>query len=213
MFLNYSTSINEVIGKTDNGSLIFLYGHVKDRYEERINRIRKVLGMNELKLENLMKETVKIINEYYFECRSRNQQKVRHVIRGEIKINVGRKNFIIDLTTLVAGSEVKFSNSHPYVIEDQYKHLIESGELMVHDTVLAVETINATVRFADEEHTNFTHQPVIFKYKLPNEEYKVNTRKFLYMIEYMIHDKDAKLSNGVRSFVNRLWNDVRMIEA
>ena len=57
----------------------------------------------------------------------------------------------MDLSVLVAGSEVSYDNRHPYVIDPQYKSLVETGELMVHDTVLAVETINMTVRFADEE--------------------------------------------------------------
>jgi hypothetical protein len=146
MFLNYSTSKNEVIGRTSNSTLIMLYGHVKERYAERFQRIQEVTGIKELDFNYLMNKTVEIVNEYYYECKSRNFRKVRHVIRSEVKLTTGKKNFIADLSILVAGSEVTYYNRRPYVIEDQYKELVANGELAVHDTILAVETINVTIR-------------------------------------------------------------------
>lgn len=204
MFLNYSTSRNEVIGKTDNGTLIFLYGHVKARYQERIKQVKYVTKMEELDINKLMEETVKIVNKYYHKCKSRNSRKVRQVIRGKINFVVGRKKFIMDLSVLVAGSEVSYDNRHPYVIDPQYKSLVETGELMVHDTVLAVETINMTVRFADEEMTNFTEQPSIAEFNLPEKEYKVHESLFLKMVDFMLKDNDAKMTPCVRRFVTSL---------
>ena len=60
MFLNYSTSKNEVIGRTSNSTLIMLYGHVKERYAERFQRIQEVTGIKELDFNYLMNKTVEI---------------------------------------------------------------------------------------------------------------------------------------------------------
>ena len=204
MFLNYSTCKNEVIGKTNNGTLIMLYGHVRERYEERLQRVKEVTGVSELDLDYLMKETVKIVNEYYFECKSRRSRKIRHVIRGEIKLTMGRKNFILDLSVLVAGSEVIYAKEHPYVVEDQYKELVASGELAVYDTILAVETINTTIRFADEPLENFSKQPKIATFKLPKDSFKVKDDEFVYITEHMLSDKDNKISKCVQIFIRSI---------
>lgn len=209
MFINHSTSVNEVIGKTDNGTLIMLYGHVKERYEERLKQVKEITGVTELDLDNLMKETVKIINEYYFECKSRRYRKIRHVVRGEIKLSLGKKNFILDLSVLIAGSEVTYDNRYPYIIDDQYKPLIESGELMVHDTVIAVETLNTTIRFADEELENFSHQPMIAEFKLPEDSFKIKDDEFINITKHMLVDKETKLSSCVRIFINRMLDRYR----
>lgn len=204
MFLNHSTSINEVIGKTSNGTLIMLYGHVKERYEERLKEVKEATGIEELDFNELMKETLKVINEYYYECRSRNYRKVRHVIRGEVKLTLGKKNFILDLSILIAGSEVTYSDKHPYVIDEQYKPLIESGELMVHDTIIAVETLNTTIRFVDEGLENFSHQPMISTFKLPKDNYKINNRQFINITKHMLNDKETKISKCVRTFIQKM---------
>jgi hypothetical protein len=206
MFLNHSTSVNEVIGKTDNGTLILLYGHVKERYEERLQRVKELTGLQELDFDYLMKETVRLVNEYYYECRSRNLRKIRNVIRGEVNITVGKKNLILDLSILVAGSEVTYDNRHPYKVEDQYKELVESGELMLHDTILAVETLNTTIRFADEKLENFSHQPMIARFKIPQESFKINDRELIYITEHMMSDKENKISKCVGIFIDKLTN-------
>lgn len=206
MFLNHSTSVNEVIGKTDNGTLILLYGHVKERYEERLQRVKELTGLQELDFDYLMKETVRLANEYYFECRSRNLRKIRNVIRGEVNITVGKKNLILDLSILVAGSEVIYDDRHPYKVEDQYKELVESGELMLHDTILAVETLNTTIRFADEKLENFSHQPMITRFKIPQESFKINGRELIYITEHMMADKENKISKCVGIFIDKLTN-------
>ena len=206
MFLNNSTSINEVIGKTDNSTLVMLYGHVKERYEERLQRVKELTGLQELDFDYLMKETVRLVNEYYYECRSRNLRKIRNVIRGEVKLSVGKKNLILDLSILVAGSEVTDDNRHPYVVEDQYKELVESGELMLHDTILAVETLNTTIRFADEGLENFSHQPMIARFKIPQESFKINDKELIYITEHMMADKETKISKCVGIFINKLTN-------
>ena len=204
MFLNYSTSKNEVIGKTNNSTLIMLYGHVKERYAERFQRIQEVTGIKELDFNYLMNKTVEIVNEYYFECKSRNFRKIRHVIRSEVKLTTGKKNFVADLSILVAGSEVIYSNRHPYVIEDQYKELVANGELAVHDTILAVETINVTIRLEGETATNFTYQPDIAKIKMPTDNFKITDEDLVYITEHMIDDEDTKISPWVQIYLKTI---------
>ena len=204
MFINHSTSINEVIGKTGNGTLIMLYGHVKERYEERLQEVKAATGIEELDFNELMKETIKVINEYYYECKSKNFEKVRHVIRGEINLTLGKKNFILDISVLIAGSEVTYNNKYPYVVDDQYKPLVESGELMVHDTIIAVETLNTTIRFSDEGLENFSQQPMISRFKLPNDSYKITNRQFTNITKHMLDDKENKLSRCTRIFIERM---------
>ena len=204
MFINHSTSINEVIGKTGNGTLIMLYGHVKERYEERLQEVKAATGIEELDFNELMKETIKVINEYYYECKSKNFEKVRHVIRGEINLTLGKKNFILDISVLIAGSEVTYNNKYPYVVDDQYKSLVESGELMVHDTIIAVETLNTTIRFSDEGLENFSQQPMISRFKLPKDKYKINNRQFTNITKHMLDDKENKISRCTRIFIERM---------
>ena len=204
MFLNYSTCKNEVIGKTDNNTLIMLYGHVKERYEERLQQVRDITGLKELDFDYLMRETVKIVNEYYFECKSRNFRKIRHVIRGEINLTMGKKKLILDLTVLVAGSEVTYSNNHPYVVEDQYKELVASGDLMLHDTILAVETLNTTIRFADEGLENFNYQPMIARFKIPQDSFEITANQFINITEHMLADKENKISKCAQILRKRL---------
>jgi hypothetical protein len=204
MFLNYSTCKNEVIGKTDNGTLIMLYGHVKERYEERLQRVKEVTGVKELDFVYLMEKTLGILNEYYFECRSRNLRKIRHVIRGKIKLVIGKKHLILDVSILVAGSEVEFGKDYPFVVEEQYKHLVESGELMLHDTILAVETMNTTIRFADEPLENFSKQPEIARIKFPKDEYKIKDDELVYITEHMLADKNNKISKCVQMFIRKI---------
>lgn len=204
MFINHSTSINEVIGKTGNGTLIMLYGHVKERYEERLQEVKAATGIEELDFNELMKETIKVINEYYYECKSKKFEKVRHVIRGEINLVLGKKNFILDISVLIAGSEVTYNNKYPYVVDEQYKPLVESGELMVHDTIIAVETLNTTIRFSDEELENFSQQPMISRFKLPNDKYKITNRQFTNITKHMLDDKENKLSRCTRIFIERM---------
>lgn len=204
MFINHSTSINEVIGKTGNGTLIMLYGHVKERYEERLQEVKAATGIEELDFNELMKETIKVINEYYYECKSKNFEKVRHVIRGEINLTLGKKNFILDISVLIAGSEVTYNNKYPYVVDEQYKPLVESGELMVHDTIIAIETLNTTIRFSDEGLENFSQQPMISRFKLPNDKYKITNRQFTNITKHMLDDKENKLSRCTRIFIERM---------
>lgn len=204
MFINHSTSINEVIGKTGNGTLIMLYGHVKERYEERLQEVKAATGIEELDFNELMKETIKVINEYYYECKSKKFEKVRHVIRGEINLVLGKKNFILDISVLIAGSEVTYNNKYPYVVDEQYKPLVESGELMVHDTIIAVETLNTTIRFSDEGLENFSQQPMISRFKLPNDKYKITNRQFTNITKHMLDDKENKLSKCTRIFIERM---------
>lgn len=204
MFINHSTSINEVIGKTGNGTLIMLYGHVKERYEERLQEVKAATGIEELDFNELMKETIKVINEYYYECKSKNFEKVRHVIRGEINLTLGKKNFILDISVLIAGSEVTYNNKYPYVVDEQYKPLVESGELMVHDTIIAIETLNTTIRFSDEGLENFSQQPMISRFKLPNDKYKINNRQFTNITKHMLDDKENKISRCTRIFIERM---------
>jgi hypothetical protein len=204
MFLNYSTSKNEVIGRTSNSTLIMLYGHVKERYAERFQRIQEVTGIKELDFNYLMNKTVEIVNEYYYECKSRNFRKVRHVIRSEVKLTTGKKNFIADLSILLAGSEVTFSDKHPYVIENQYKELVANNELAVHDTILAVETINVTIRLEDETATNFTYQPDIAKIKMPTDNFKITDEDLVYITEHMLDDEDTKISPWVQIYLKTI---------
>jgi hypothetical protein len=178
-----------------------LYGHVKERYAERFQRIQEVTGIKELDFNYLMNKTVEIVNEYYYECKSRNFRKVRHVIRSEVKLTTGKKNFIADLSILVAGSEVTFYNRRPYVIEDQYKELVANGELALHDTILAVETINVTIRLEGEPATNFTYQPVIAKIKMPTNSFKITDADLVYITEHMLNDEDTKISPWVQIYL------------
>ena len=54
MFLNYSTGRNQIVGKINN-TMIMSYGHVTDRYQERLGRVYEITNEEMLKYDNLLK--------------------------------------------------------------------------------------------------------------------------------------------------------------
>lgn len=211
MFLNHSTSRNEVIGKVEEtGTLIWLYGHVRERYEERLETLRRITNIRRLDLDSLMKETVKMINENVKICLNKDTKKVRQTIRGEINIGIGNKKFIIDLSVLVTGTELTFTDEYPMEIEEQYVPYIESGELQIFGSVLAVETINLTIRFADEELENFSHQKTLGHFNLPDKIYNINTNQFLDITQHMMKDEYTKISRCARIYIERILESKRL---
>ena len=204
MFLNYSTSINKMIDKTDNGTLIMLYGHIEERYNERLKRISKITKLNHLKFDKFIRTSVNITKKNYNKCINKTYEKVRNVIRDEIHFNVGGAHIVIDLSLLVTGTVVSWNNRYPKIIEDQYVKLVENNELKLYDNVLSFETLMTTVRFANEGLENFSRQPSIGNYNFPRRIYNISLQELVYIIEPMLNDNDTKISKDMKNYLNML---------
>lgn len=204
MFLNYSTSINKMVDKADNGTLIMLYGHIEERYDERLKRITELTKMSQLKFDKFIRTSVNITKENYDRCINKTDKKVRNVIRDEIHFNVGGAHIVIDLSLLVTGTVVSWSNRHPRRILDQYTNLVESGELKLYDNILSFETMMTTVRFANESLENFSRQPSVGNYNFPRRIYNISLQELVYIIEPMLNDNETKISKNMKNFLRML---------
>ena len=211
MFLNYSTGKNYLIGKVKStGTNIMLYGHVSQRYPERLGRVQKVTKAKSLKYNNLLNRAMKLTEEHYKECINPGREKVRHVIRDEIHFNCEDGNhFVIDLTLLVTGTMITFDPNRPKVVESQYKDLVNKRILKLDDKILTFETLATTIRFEDERLENFSHQPTVAYFGLPKETYNVTKEDIIYMTEHMLKDSDTKISKHVMRALHFYENDIR----
>ena len=204
MFLNYSTSVNKKVDKTDNGTLIMLYGHIEERYNERLKRVAELTKMKHLTFDKFIRTSISLTKKNYDKCINKTSDKVRNVIRDEIHFNVNGHHVIIDLSLLVTGSVVKWDYKHPLVLDAQYKDLVKSGELKLHDNVLSFETMMTTVRFANEGLENFSRQPSIGDYNFPKKVYNINLQQLVYIIEPMLEDNETKISANMKNFLSKL---------
>lgn len=211
MFLNYSTGKNYLVGKVKaNGTNIMLYGHVSERYPERLGRVQEVTKAKCLKYNNLLNKAIKITEDHYKECINPTDKKVRHVIRDEVHFECeDGKHFVIDLTMLVTGTVVGFDPNHPKVVEPQYKDLVNKRIIKVNDKILTFETLATTIRFENEKLENFSYQPTVAYFGLPQRVYKATKADMLYMTEHMVKDKDTKISKNVMKVLNAYNNDLK----
>ena len=110
---------------------------------------------------------------------------------------------------LVTGTVVGFDPNHPKAVEPQYKDLVNKRIIKVNDKILTFETLATTIRFENEKLENFSYQPTVAYFGLPQRVYKATKADMLYMTEHMIKDKDTKISKNVMKVLNAYNNDLK----
>lgn len=203
MYLDYTTSTNTMIGSVDN-HLIMLYGHVNERYEQYLSRIQKATNQSYMKLNKLIPRACSIVKKNYKECLNPTDEKVRHVIRDQIRFNCEGQLFIVDVTILVSGSTVTFRNKHRKHVHKQYEEIYKTGKMYAGDKILALETLATTIRLEDEKLENFGRQPSIGDFKFANKIFNVSKEEFLYMIEPIWNDRQTKVSRKATKLIEQM---------
>jgi len=207
MYLNHSTSVNVAVGRVEETNmLIMLYGHIKDRYKERLEPVYKITKMKGISFDKFIKHSINITKEHHEECVNKTPEKERHVIRDEVHLNVEGRHVVIDISLLVTGSVIKWYNRKPRVIDEHYKELVENGDLVLYNNVLAFETMMTTVRFANEKLECFSHQPSIGNYNFPKKIYNISFKDLRTLVEPMLKDlsndeEGTKISVNVQRFL------------
>ena len=205
MFLNYSTSKNQIVGKIDQEErmYIMLYGHVSDRYKERLGRVYEVTSEEGLIFDNLLARAIEITKANYCECMNYDEMKVRHVIRDEIHFECeDGKHFVIDISLLVTGTDISWHPDYKEIPDKQYKKLVDNGTLQIGDKILSFETLSTTIRTGGVNGINFNGQPTIARFGLPKTTYKVTKRDIVYMTRHMLKDKQTKITNKALRLIN-----------
>lgn len=206
MFLDKANGVNEYVERiVENGPHLFVYGHAKEQHAERFAAIQNIIDNDLLKWDNLKERCIELVEPRYNRCVNKEdavdkeeRKAMRNIIRDEIYLECGDRIFIVDLGILVKGTDVVFGE-YPHKVLDQYKDLYNKGILKVGDKVIAIETINATIRLHDEKNLNFGYHHTLCNLgmNLPkNKPIKVKKQDILDIVEYMLID-DAKFGHIV----------------
>lgn len=168
MYLNMGTGKNKMIDKI-NGVNILLYGHVGQRYFERLGLLQKAVNCHALRYNAIIKQAVNAIDKHFDVCLCKDDGRpVRNKINCSIKLKCEGKLFIADVAVLIKSTIVEWRNDMPKVIASDYQEYVDNGELKIGDKVIAIETIAVTVRGEDEEDINFSLMNKIDEIKVPN---------------------------------------------
>ena len=208
MFLNYSTGRNQIVGKINN-TMIMSYGHVTDRYQERLGRVYEITNEEMLKYDNLLKCAIEITKDNYSECINPTRRKVRHAIRDEIHFQCeDGKHFVIDISLLVTGTDISWHPDYPEVPNKQYKCLVDNNVLKIGDKILSFETLTTTIRTGGVEAINFNEQPTIAEFNLPKTMYKATKQDIIYMTEHMLKDSQTKITKKALKLITQYRKEV-----
>lgn len=186
MYLNLGTGKNKVIGKI-NGKNILLYGHVLDRYNERVRRLQKLTGINNLKYDAIIRKAVQAIEENYEACVTKDGKPVRNVIDCNVKVRCNNVVFDIEVAVLVKSTKVEWANWAPKEVAKDYVPYVENNEIKLGDIVIAIETIAATIKEEKERSINFSLMNKIEKIHVPKCIYNVNLKDLDYIVRYFIN--------------------------
>ena len=155
MYLNLGTGKNKIIRKI-NGTNILLYGHVGQRYFERLAALQKITKTNNLKYHKLVDRAVQAIEENYDKCITKDGKPVRNKIDCKVKVRCEGKIFDVEVAVLVKSTKVEWHNRMPKEVVKDYKEYVANGELKLGDVVIAIETLAVTIKEEKEECINFT---------------------------------------------------------
>ena len=208
LFLNYSTGRNQLVGKVNNTN-IMLYGHVEERYQERLGRVYEVTNNDMIQLNQLLISAIKITKDNYDKCINPTRRKVRHAIRDEIHFTCeDGKHFVIDISLLVTGTDISWHPNYPERPRKQYQKLVDNKILVIGDKILSFETLTTTIRTGGVEPINFSEQPTIAEFGLPKTMYHATKEDIVYMTEHMLKDKDTKITKKALKLITQYKKEV-----
>ena len=155
MYLNLGTGKNKIIRKI-NGTNILLYGHVGQRYFERLGALQRITKTNNLKYHKIIDRAVQAIEDNYDKCITKDGRPVRNTIDCKVKVRCEGVVFDVEVAVLIKSTKVEWHNKMPKQVAKDYKEYVANGELNIGDVVIAIETLAVTIKEEHEETINFT---------------------------------------------------------
>ena len=201
MYLNLGTGKNKIIDKV-NGTNILLYGHVGQRYFERLEALQRITETNNLKYNRIINKAVEAIKDNYDKCITKDGKPVRNTINCKIKVRCEDIVFDIEVAVLIKSTVVDWHNRMPKQVAKDYKEYVDNGELKLGDKVIAIETLAVTIKEEHEETINFTLMNIIGEIKVPNFITNV-TRYELFQIVKNIINVPTMRTEAVYDFINK----------
>ena len=203
MYLNLGTGKNKIIRKI-NGTNILLYGHVGQRYFERLAALQKITKTNNLKYHKLVDRAVQAIEENYDKCITKDGKPVFCIERDiTYKVRCEGKIFDVEVAVLVKSTKVEWHNRIPKEVAKDYKEYVANGELKLGDVVIAIETLAVTIKEEKEECINFTLMNKIGDIVVP--KYVNNVARYeLELIVRNIINVPTMRTEFVYDFVNNI---------
>lgn len=201
MYLNMGSEcgIKNRIVEQVNGTHILLYGHVYERYCERIQMIGDKLNIAELDYDYMMKEAITAIKDNYDKCITKDGKPVWKVLYGSFNLQCDRKNFTIEITALLKSTRVGWKSGRLQMLAEDYEQYVADGILKEGDTVIAVETTVLTIKAADEaKRINFAEFEVVRTLNFNKKNVRTQPRELKQLFpEKLIYNttlctKDAK---------------------
>lgn len=201
MYLNLGTGKNKIIDKV-NGTNILLYGHVGQRYFERLGALQRITKTNNLKYDRIINKAVEAIKDNYDKCITKDGKPVRNTIDCKVKVRCEGVVFDVEVAVLIKSTVVEWNNRMPKQVVKDYKEYVDNGELKLGDKVIAIETLAVTIKEEHEETINFTLMNIIGEIKVPNFITNV-TRYELFQIVKNIINVPTMRTEAVYDFINK----------
>ena len=201
MYLNLGTGKNKIIDKV-NGTNILLYGHVGQRYFERLEALQRITETNNLKYNRIINKAVEAIKDNYDKCITKDGKPVRNTIDCKVKVRCEGVVFDVEVAVLIKSTVVEWNNRMPKQVAKDYKEYVDNGELKLGDKVIAIETLAVTIKEEHEETINFTLMNIIGEIKVPNFITNV-TRYELFQIVKNIINVPTMRTEAVYDFINK----------
>ena len=200
MYLNLGTGKNKIIDKI-NGTNILLYGHVGQRYFERLGALQKITKTNNLRYNKIIDKAVQAIKDNYDVCITKDGKPVRNTVDCKVKVRCEGKVFDVEVAVLIKSTKVEWHNRMPKEVAKDYKEYVNNGELNIGDVVIAIETIAVTIKEEHEETINFTLMNKIDEIKVPR--FITNVQRYeLNLIVKNIINVPTMRTEFVYNFIN-----------
>ena len=200
MYLNLGTGKNKIIRKI-NGTNILLYGHVGQRYFERLGALQRITKTNNLKYHKIIDRAVQAIEDNYDKCITKDGRPVRNTIDCKVKVRCEGVVFDVEVAVLIKSTKVEWHNKMPKQVAKDYEEYVANGELNIGDVVIAIETLAVTIKEEHEETINFTLMNKLGEINVP--KYVTNiTRYELGLIVRNIINVLTMRTEFVYNFVN-----------
>lgn len=201
MYLNLGTGKNKIIDKV-NGTNILLYGHVGQRYFERLGALQKITKTNNLKYNRIINKAVEAIKDNYDKCITKDGKPVRNTIDCKVKVKCEGVVFDVEVAVLIKSTVVEWNNRMPKQVAKDYKEYVDNNELKLGDKVIAIETLAVTVKEEHEETINFTLMNKLGEINVP--KYVNNVARYqLELIVKNIINVPTMRTEAVYDFINK----------
>lgn len=210
MYLNIGSegkTMNKIIGKV-NGVNILQYGHLNNRYFNRISKMYKTTSINNLRYDRIIRIVKSIIKSNFNKCVTKNGRPLRNKIVCKFNVETCGQVFVIEVAILIKSTKVEWGKSYPKEIAKDYIEYVDNREINIGDTVIAIETIAASIRLEDEEDRTFTDINELEVIKLPIDYIQLSFKDFMYMVKPLLHVTTMRTEKANRVIRELKYNKI-----